>query len=52
MGGNRGPSPVSAVSAAYAYWLGLKVLWGWMGRTVDPPRPRIPLAPERPVTEY
>jgi hypothetical protein len=41
-----------APATAYAYWLGLKVLWGWMGRTVEPPRLRIPLAPERTATEY
>ena len=26
-------------STAYAYWLALKVLWGWMGRTTEPPAP-------------
>jgi hypothetical protein len=29
-----------APATAYAYWLALKVLWGWLGRAEDPPRPR------------
>ncbi len=28
-----------APATAYAYWLALKVLWGWLGRAEDPPIP-------------
>jgi len=27
-------------ATAYAYWLALKVLWAWLGRAADPPKPR------------
>ena len=26
-----------APATAYAYWLALRVLWGWLGRTGEPP---------------
>jgi hypothetical protein len=29
-----------APATAYAYWLALKVLWGWLGRTENPPHAR------------
>jgi hypothetical protein len=29
-----------ADSTAYAYWLALRELWGWLGRPGEPPRPR------------
>ena len=29
-----------ADSTAYAYWLALRELWGWLGRDGEPPRPR------------
>jgi hypothetical protein len=29
-----------ADSTAYAYWLALRELWGWLGREGEPPRPR------------
>ncbi len=29
-----------APATAYAYWLAVKVLWGWMGRMEEPPMPR------------
>ena len=33
---HRDMAPVTA----YAYWLALKVLWGWLGRTGNPPKPK------------
>lgn len=27
-----------APATSYAYWLAFRVLWGWMGRTEDPPQ--------------
>lgn len=29
-----------APATAYAYWLAIKVLWGWLGRTENPPHAR------------
>lgn len=29
-----------APATAYAYWLAIKVLWHWLGRSEDPPPPR------------
>ena len=29
-----------ADSTAYAYWLALRELWGWLGRDSEPPKPR------------
>lgn len=29
-----------APATAYAYWLAIKVLWQWLGRSEDPPPPR------------
>lgn len=28
-----------APTTAYAYWLALRALWGWLGRTEPPPKP-------------
>jgi hypothetical protein len=33
-----------APATAYAYWLAVKVLWGWLGRMGEPPMPRSPAA--------
>jgi hypothetical protein len=30
-----------ADSTAYAYWLALRELWGWLSREGEPPRPRL-----------
>lgn len=29
-----------APATTYAYWLAIKVLWHWLGRSEDPPPPR------------
>lgn len=29
-----------APATVYAYWLAIKVLWHWLGRSEDPPAPR------------
>jgi len=30
-----------APATAYAYWLAVKILWGWLGRVGVPPMPRL-----------
>lgn len=39
-----------APATAYAYWLALKVLWQWLGRTEDPPRARQGPLPSYPTS--